>query len=258
MKVKLLLAALLTCIASAAMATPAPSQKSNRPDPVSFTVLAEPQLILPMTEITRIYALHRNVNMLTAFDDSVEQEMKLLDGEQGDVLITSYPAVITDLRQRGLIDVYSQASVAADTLVLAATSKEGRRNRGDLLTALTTQPLLLANSRRYIEGLYGHTIARQLYDGESLLLEPKEYTLRNMLYDAVSKNDGIGILLQSEAKKLEGVDLIIPLNDAKHPPVVYQAFAVAGENMPVARNFIEFLRSSEAQRIFMRHGFSQP
>lgn len=259
MKAKIFVAAILSCIASAVIAaSPLSSQKSTKPDPASFTVLAEPQLVLPMTEITRLYSLRHGVSILTAFDDSVEQEMKLLDGEQGDVLITSYPAVITDLRQRGMIDVYSQASVTADKLVLAAAKKEGRSNHNEVLTALATQPLLLANSGRYIEGLYGRTMTQYLYYGKPLPMEPKEYTLRGMLYDAINKENGIGILLQSEAQLIDGIDLIIPLADSSYPPVIYQAFAVAGENMPVARSFIQFLRSAEAQQIFMRYGFTQP
>lgn len=253
MKAKLLFAALLACIAGAATA-----QTSAAHDPASFTVLAEPQLVLPITEITRLYALRNGVSMLAAFDESIEQEMKLLDGEQGDVLITSYPAVITDLRQRGMIDIYSQTTVAIDKLVLVSAKKEGRSSHNALLAALGQQPLLLANPERYIEGLYGREIAQRLNHGNPLAIPPVEYSLRSVLYDAIRKNDGIGILLHSEAQRLEGEKLILPLPNADYPPVMYQAFAVAGENMPVARSFVEFLGSTEAQRIFARYGFTRP
>jgi molybdate transport system substrate-binding protein len=237
---------------------PASSEGFTPRDPQSFTVLAEPQLMLPMTEITRIYSLRNNVSMLTAFDDSVEQEMKLLDGEPGDVLITSYPVVITDLRQRGLIDVYSQANVAADKLVLAAVKSENRDTRSELMIALSKQPLLLANSTRYIEGLYGLDIAPYMYYGQPSNIEPVEYNMRSTLYEMVSSNQGIGLLLESEAKRIEEIDLIVPVNQSNYPPIMYQAFAVAGENMPIARAFIEFLGTQEAQNIFQRHGFNQP
>src|SRR5688572_11706669 len=103
MQVKLLLTLAVSCVALAFSAAaqprvtlPAPSQ-----DLMSLTVLAEPQLALPMTEITRLYSLRQRINLLTAFDDSTAQAQKLLEGESGDVLLTSYSPVLTDLKQRG-------------------------------------------------------------------------------------------------------------------------------------------------------------
>lgn len=226
--------------------------------PASFTVLAEPQLALPMTEITRIYSLRRGISMLTAFEDSATQAQKLLEGESGDVLITSYPAVIADLRQRGIVDVYSQTTVTADSLVLAARQNSNRDDRRELLNALETQPVLLANPERYIEGLYGRQTLQYLYYNKAIPVPPIEYSSRSAMYDAIRTGDGIGVLLQSEATHLTGVDLMVPLAESSHPSITYQAMVVAGDSMPTARDFTEFLRSSEAQLIFSRYGFKRP
>lgn len=253
MRIKALLFALLA-FASPAVAQSNALQADNL---TSFTVLAEPQLALPMTEITRLYSLRRGVSMLTAFDDSVTQAAKLLEGESGDVLITSYPLVISDLRQRGIVDVYSLNTIAGDSLVLAASNK-GAENRQELLAALDSQPVLLANPKRYVEGLYGHEAIPYLYYNKPMPFQPVEYTSRSAMYDAIRKGDGIGVLLQSEAKHLKDVDLTVPLAESGYPPIIYHAMVVAGENMPVARDFSEFLSSAEAQRIFTRYGFTQP
>lgn len=244
--------------ALAVQATFALAQDAQNADPASFTVLAETQLALPLTEITRLYSLRKGVTMLTAFEDSPTQAEKLLEGEAGDVLITSYPAVINDLRQRGMADVYSLSIVTADKLVLAAQKNDQRDDRRELLAALETQPVLLANPDRYIEGLYGRDTLKYLFYERPLPVPPSVYNSRSTMYTAIAGGDGIGLMLQSEARHVEGIDLTVPLAESSYPPIVYQALVIAGENMPLGRDFAEFLRGSEAQTIFARYGFTRP
>lgn len=248
----LLLALLVAAFPAAAQDAAAPADNL-----ATFTVLAEPQLALPMTEITRLYSLQRGVSMLSAFDDSVTQAQRLLEGESGDVLITSYPPVITDLRQRGIVDVYSQTTVTGDALVLAAPESPSQPDDGGLMAALDALPVLLADPKRHVEGLYGHEAMPYLYYNRAMPHLPVEYASRGAMYDAIRAGTGIGVLLQSEAKTQDGLRLA-PLADAGYPQITYQALVVAGENMPMARDFTEFLRSSEAQRIFTRYGFTRP
>lgn len=224
-------------------------------DPIAFTVLAEPQLALPLTEITRLYSLQRRVSLLTAFEDSRTQFNKLLEGESGDVIVTSLPTVSAELKQRGMIDVYSQASIATDALVLA-TAREDVKNRRQLINSLRREPILLANSNRYVEGIYGSETLRYLFYDSPAPLPPQYFNSRDGLYSALRGKEGVAIILQSEARRLDGISLTVPLADTSYPPVVYHAMAIAGENMQLARDFIEFLKTSEAQAIFARYGFN--
>lgn len=259
---KLFFAAAMCCAASLASAqSPAPSIITKTPaadGPVTFTVLAETQLSLPLTEITRLYSLRTGVSMLAAFEDSTTQFWRLIDGESGDVLITSYPAIVSDLKQRGMIDIYSQAAIATDKLVLAAKQNDARDDRRELLNALEKQPVLLADPERYVEGLHGRQTLQYLYYDKPLPMSPVVYTSRNSMYNAISNGNGIAVLLQSESTHLKGVDLVVPLVSSSYPPISYQSLVVAGENMPVARDFVKFLHSDEAQEIFRKYGFSQP
>lgn len=258
MQVRLLLTTAILGIALAFSAAAQP--RATLPpsqDLMSLTVLAEPQLALPMTEITRLYSLRQRINLLTSFDDSTEHAQKLLEGESGDVLLTSYNPVLTDLKQRGMADVYSQVTITSDQLLLAAHKSDTLDDRRELIDAMQTRPLLLPNSERYIEGLFGSQMLPYLYYNNPNPPKPVFFSSRNGLYQALASGTGIGLLLQSESRRHPEINLTVPLADASHP-VLYYAVAIAGENMPLARDFISYLRSPEAQQIFARHGFAKP
>lgn len=258
MHVKRFLTIAASCVALAFSA--AAQQRTVLPasqDLMSLTVLAEPQLALPMTEITRLYSLRQRINLLTAFDDSTAQAEKLLEGESGDVLLTSYSPVLTELKQRGMADVYSQVTVTSDQLLLAARKSDELNDRRKLIDTLQSRALLLPNPNRYIEGLYGKETLPYLYYNTPAPPQPIIFPNRSGLYEALIEGTGIGLILQSESRRHPQIDLTVPLADANHP-VLYHAVAIAGENMPLARDFISYLRSPEAQQIFARHGFTQP
>lgn len=258
MRVRLFLTIAISYVALAfsAAAQPRVTLPASQ-DLMSLTVLAEPQLALPMTEITRLYSLRQRINLLTAFDDSAAQAEKLLEGESGDVLLTSYSPVLTDLKQRGMADVYSQVTITSDRLLLAARKSDALNDRRKLIDTLQSRALLLPNPDRYIEGLHGGETLRYLYYNTPSPPKPVIFASRNGLYQALISGTGIGIILQSEAHRHPEIDLTVPLADSSHP-VLYHAVAIAGENMPLARDFISYLRSPEAQQIFARHGFTQP
>lgn len=258
MQISSLLTVAVSCIALAfpTIAQPRATFSAPSQDLMSLTVLAEPQLALPMTEITRLYSLRQRINLLTAFDDSTAQAQKLLEGESGDVLLTSYSPVLTDLKQRGMADVYSQVTITSDQLLLAARKSDTLNDRRKLIDTLQSRPLLLPNANRYIEGLHGRETLPYLYYNTPNPPEPVFFSSRNGLYQALTSGSGIGLILQSESRRHPEIDLTVPLAD--NHPVLYHAVAIAGENMPLARDFISYLRSPEAQQIFARHGFSQP
>lgn len=238
-------------------ALPLPMQPApENTDPVALTILAEPQMALPLTEISRLYSLNRRITVLASFEDSRSQFDKLLEGESGDVVISSLPSIAVELRQRGMVDVYSHTSVATDKLVLAAQRSENLNDRRKLLDALKRKPLLLSDPALHVEGLYGQETMRYLFYNEPAAFEPRRFSNRSAMYNAISNGEGIGIMLKSEVADNQGIDLSFPISENSYPPVIYHGLVIAGENMPIGRDFLEFLKTSEVQQIFSRHGFS--
>lgn len=224
----------------------------------SFTVLAEPTLTLPLSEITRVYSVRKRLSILTEFANSKSHAFKIQEGESGDVLITSMPDTIYELKQRGLIDVFTQSTVATNRLMLVSKPGEDTGSKIAIIKSLEKRPVLLASPDNYIEGVYGRLTFNYLFSRQLPPTDPHVYTNSQALYDAIRHGEGVGIVLETEALRTEGLECTIPLADNSYPPIVYQAVVIAGESMPQARDFLTFLKSEEAQEIFANYGFRQP
>lgn len=221
----------------------------------SLIVLAEPSLALPLAEITRAYSVHKQVTLLTTFADSRSHAEQLQEGE-GDVLLTSLPSITQELRQMGLVDVYSQTMIAGNALVLAA-AEHAPVNVTPLLQLLAGRPVLVADPQRFTEGYYGTDAYTHLNAAGDLPASETEASL-DTLYSRIEEGAGWGIMLGTEARLQPWIGSTIPLSGETYDPIFYQAMVIAGDKMELSRDFVKYLKSENAQAIFKRYGFSQP
>ena len=61
----------------------------------------------------------------------------------------------------------------------------------------------------------------------------------------------------TDALASDRVKLLLELPDASHPPIVYPVAILADSQHPEAADFLAFLSSAEARRIFLKHGFGR-
>jgi molybdate transport system substrate-binding protein len=87
-------------------------------------------------------------------------------------------------------------------------------------------------------------------------LEPFFVFLRDeyQVMNTISKFEVYGITYLTEVTKNPKLKVIDIFPDSSHDPIYYDAVVVAGENMPPARKFVEYLAQPEAQAIFVKHG----
>lgn len=64
----------------------------------------------------------------------------------------------------------------------------------------------------------------------------------------------LGIVLDTDVARSPGVKIVGVLPDGSHPPIVYRA-SLTSSGSAAASEFLTFLRSSDARRVFTREGF---
>lgn len=235
---------------------------------MQVNILADPSLSIPLTIIARDYSREHGVAVSNAFAETHTQSLQIVDeGVEADIFITTDEKVIQDLKNRGVVDVYSQTAIADNRLVLATNSDNDiKLGSTDIIAQLTKQNddfmLAIGDPEFLLVGQYALPAMQKLGWYNKLQDAQKNHLLyvfsdRDM-HRAVEAKEGYGIMFQSDVKRNEKLRSIMMLPENSHKPIRYYAVVIAGENMNIARSFMEYLVSEKAQGILKKAGFELP
>ncbi len=258
-------------------------QVNNSPER-SITIMADPSLTVVISLIAREYALKHDVAITTIYSSTPQQIKQIEAGDESDVIISARPEWIDDMQQKGLIDVFSRRNIARNNLVLVGSkfnfqqpnmkqfsnkplgtikvegAKEGTNISPPTISSFTKQPdefmLVIGDYLANAEGSYAVQALKNYQLNQ--LLEPY-YTVVESAYEMVNmveQYDVMGVLFRTDAQLFPQIREIEAFSADAHTPLIYQAAAVVGENMELAREFIAYLNGKQARNIFREYGFS--
>lgn len=228
----------------------------------NLTVFAEQNLSFALTKIARLYSQKSNAIVSLNFNSSYDLINEVESGEPADVFISAHTGLIESLHQKGWVDVYNVGYIASDELVLV-TSK----TNPTLPAELSEKKLSLEESLKILN----HNKSELIIDSEGTssgkfsadFLE--KFPLENIrLYNKLSEDkspllstiknnqENYALLLASQVKTDKDLEIIARKKDEK---IFYQALVIAGDNMEIAREFLQFLKSDQAKTILKQSGF---
>lgn len=229
----------------------------------SVTVMADSSISVAVAKIARSYSQQKNVVVNTSFSSQKAQQQQISDGAAADILITTKATWIDELKQQGLIDIYSQTTIAKNRLVLVGSESSEVSIKNNELFPTTQiinssdgEPMfLIGHPETSVDGTYAKESLRSL--GAAGDLEP--YTLYikqpNQFFDMVLNQKAFGICFYSGARGQKNIKIIGEIPEASHAPINYYAVVIAGNNMNEARKFLQYLTSKEVRIIFRENGF---
>ncbi len=234
-----------------------------------LTILSASSFTNPLIELIRIYSRESNTTINTSFDDPKEQETKIIDGEDADIFISSNPTIINNLKQKGLVDVFSITNLAYNRLALVSSNQRIINNikKDD---NLLRKILYIQNKSLIIiadpdESTLGKYTKKSLMTLEEKYHYPIWNKIKNHLvraYDSkdalylITHGNGSGIVYYTDAYNNKEVTILNLFDAIKSEPITYQAVVIAGENMNKAREFIKFLKSKTTKNILTKYGFT--
>ena len=223
----------------------------------NLTVFAEPNLALALTKIARIYSQKSRTNVSVNFNSSADLIAEIDSGEPADIFISAHPQWIEALRQKGLVDVYNIGFIARDKLVLVTTKTNiGQPSNSSLENVLKALDRAKATLIIDNEGMSSGFFARNFLSPLELidinlfgkLTEDKTTLLTNVKSDS----QNYALLLASQVKNEPNLQI---LAKSSGEDIFYQSLVIAGDNMEVAREFLKFLKGSDAKSILKESGF---
>lgn len=229
----------------------------------NLTIFAEPNMVLVMTKIAQIYSKKANVIIAINFNPPSDSVDNIDLGEPADLFISAHPEWITTLTQKGLADVYNSGYVASDKLVLV-TSTSNKNVPKELLNGEISfeesMQILNKNKATLILDYEGNSSGKFSNDviNKSNLLQLKLFKKlaedRSPILNILrAHQNNYALLLASQVKEDVSFKILATTNAQN---IYYQALVIAGDHMKIAREFLNFLKGSEASAIFEKHGFN--
>jgi molybdate transport system substrate-binding protein len=166
------------------------------------------------------------------------------------------------LEQRAQIQPATRRNLLGNKLVLIAPA--GSKVQATIKAGFPLHLLLGARGRLALgdpqhvpAGKYAKAALEKLgvWDGVSGKLAPAE-NVRAALAFVARGETPLGIVYATDAAAEPKVRVVDTFPDGLHPPVVYPAALTAAARDPAAAEFLAFLRSPAARRIFEKHGFT--
>ncbi len=256
-KIKKLLNFLIFCIFFSSISTKSFGSQSR-----NLTVFSEPNMAMALSKIARQFSQKNNVIVSINFSSSFDLINEIDLGAPANVFISAHPQIIENLRQKGVVDVYNVAYIANDELVLS-TSKTNNHfpikllkkniNLEDSLKILDENKLsLIVDHEGVSSGIYSKKIIQNLSLGNLKIFNKLPEDQSSLIRDIENNKDTYGLLFRSQLQNNNNLRILATQKDKN---IFYQAFVIAGDRMDVAREFLNFLKTSNSKDILRNSGF---
>jgi len=242
-------------------AAPVAAQAQQNAQDKSILVFAAASMKNALDDVDAAFAKQTGIAVVASYDASSALMKQIEQGAPADVFISADLKWMDYGSQRKLIDDSTRVNLLGNTLVLIA-------GKDSKLTNMTISPSLdlagLAGEGRIVTGdvravpvgIYARAALEKL--GLWIAVEPKLAMVGNVRAALVLVARGeapLGIVYATDAKVEPAVKVIGIFPEDTHEPIVYPAAATRTAKAAAAP-YLAFLRSSAAQAIFERYGFS--
>ncbi len=239
------------------------TQNSLASNSRNLTIFAEPNMVLALTKIARIYSQKANVVVSLNLESSHDLIDEIDSGEPADVFISAHPEMNEALRQKGLVDVYNISYVARDELVLVTSKQNSKilpqfdeKNKLSLEEALAildqSKVNLIIDNESNASGIHSRELIRRFHFLQFTLFNKLSEDKSTIISVVKNNPDSYALLLSSQVRSDSGLRV---LASSKGESIFYQALVIAGDNMEIAREFLKFLTSHQAKKIFKESNF---
>ena len=232
-----------------------------------LTIFTEPSLSVAMTKIARQYSKQYDVVTSISFNSPDNLIGDIDMGEAADVFITANDDVIESLKLKGLVDIYNIVEIGQDSLNLVTSNENNKippilynndNNLSNSLKILNSKKVtLILDNYSSSSGKIGGELIKKLNLNDFKLFT-KITEDRSPITTSITNNDNYySLLLTSQIYNNKNIK-IIARSDARLDDMVarYKILIIAGNNMNVARQFLNFINNKKAKEILKSSGIS--
>lgn len=228
----------------------------------TVTVFAAASLTNAVTDIGKLFAEKKTGSFIPSFLSSSTLAEQIENGAPANVYISADEKWMDYLAKHKLIDPSTRFNLVGNRLVLIAPAGSRLRRvkisrHFDLAGLLAGGKLAMGDPAHVPAGIYGKEALESLGVWKSV--RGSVARARNVRAALVLVERGeapLGVVYATDAAITKKVKVVGTFPEDSHPPIVYPAALVKGNETPAARSFLEFLKTPEAGAVFEKYGFS--
>lgn len=226
-----------------------------------IVVLAAASLTEVLGEIGAGFEESAGIHVSFSYGGSDTLAGQVRKGAPADAVIFAGAGPLDGLEAAGLTRAGSRRDVAANRLVVIFRAGSGvKLSSLDELATRHSGKVAIADPQLAPAGRYARSaletagIWEQL---ESRVIPGLD--VRNAAAAVTAGNAQFGIVYETDAAAVEGVEVALVVPSGLYPPIVYPAAVVGASKRPTAAAaFLEYLGAADARTAFARHGFRPP
>ncbi|MBD2388300.1 molybdate ABC transporter substrate-binding protein [Cylindrospermum sp. FACHB-282] len=250
-------ASLLLAI-SLPLVTPSPVLAQSN---ANILVSAAASLKEALTEIKPLYQQSRsNINITYNFGASGALQQQIEQGAPADIFISAAKKQVDALEQKGLLVPGTRTNLANNRLVLIVPKNVVGISSFYNLTNEKIKKIAIGEPRSVPAGQYSEQVLKKLgiFDQVKSKLVLAN-NVRQVLAVVESGNADAGLVYTTDAKISDKVKVVVAADDKYHSPIVYPVAVIKrSKNVAAAKEFVQFLSSSQAKAVLKKYGFIVP
>lgn len=234
------------------------TQPSAKVEPTEIMVSAAASMKDSLTELQKAYTEKTpGVKITFVFGASGTLQQQIEQGAPADLFISAGKTQMDALEQKNLLVKESKVDLVGNDLVLVTGKDNNKVTSLEDLTKSSVGQISIGTPESVPAGKYAQESLTNLKLWDSL--QPKFVLAKDVtqvLNYVETGNVDAGLVYQSDAQGSSKVKIVTVVPESTHKPITYPAAVIAAtKNKQAVEDFLKYLKSSDAQQIFVKYGF---
>lgn len=235
-----------------------PSSNATQVKPIEIMVSAAASMKDSLTDLQKAYAQKApDVKLTLVFGASGTLQQQIEQGAPVDLFISAGRSQMDALEQKNLLVKESKVDLVGNELVLVTMKDNSDVKSLEDLSKSSVDKIGIGTPESVPAGKYAQESLTNLKLWDSL--HPKFVMAKDVtqvLNYVETGNVAAGLVYKSDAQGSTKVKVVTVVPASSYKPITYPAAVIsATKNKHAAEDFLKYLLSSDAQRVFVKYGF---
>lgn len=249
---------MLSLVGCSAGNTTQPTTNVTKVELTEIMVSAAASMKDSLTDLQKAYAQKApSVKLTYVFGASGTLQQQIEQGAPADLFISAGKTQMDNLEQKNLLVKESKVDLVGNELVLVTGKDNNKVMALDDLSKSSVAQISIGTPESVPAGKYAQESLTNLKLWDTL--KPKFVLAKDVtqvLNYVETGNVDAGLVYKSDAQGSTKVKVVTVMPASSYKPIAYPAAVIAAtKNKQAAENFLKYLKSSEAQQVFVKYGF---